>query len=117
MVQSLARRDGLEELLAGYGHVVVDECHHVPAVTTERVLQAAPARYVTGLTATLRRRDGHHPIVAMQCGPVRHTIDQGSTHAGRALQLRVVRRDTALRSLGAAHGRLNPGDIRRARQR
>lgn len=93
MIQSLARRDALEELLADYGHVVVDECHHVPAVTTERVLQAAPARYVTGLTATLRRRDGHHPIVAMQCGPVRHTIAQGTTDK-HALQLRVVRRDT-----------------------
>lgn len=93
MIQSLARRDGLEELLADYGHVIVDECHHVPVVTTERVLQAAPARYVTGLTATLRRRDGHHPIVAMQCGPVRHTIAQG-TMDKHALQLRVVRRDT-----------------------
>jgi superfamily II DNA or RNA helicase len=93
MIQSLARRDALEELLADYGHVVVDECHHVPAVTTERVLQAVPARYVTGLTATLRRRDGHHPIVAMQCGPVRHTMDRGSP-GEHALQLRVVRRDT-----------------------
>ena len=43
MVQSLARHEKLDELLAGYGHIVVDECHHVPAVTTERVLQAAPA--------------------------------------------------------------------------
>jgi superfamily II DNA or RNA helicase len=93
MIQSLARRDALQELLADYGHVVIDECHHVPAVTTERVLQAAPARYVTGLTATLRRRDGHHPIVTMQCGPVRHTIAQGLT-GEHALQLRVVRRDT-----------------------
>jgi superfamily II DNA or RNA helicase len=93
MIQSLARREALQELLADYGHVVVDECHHVPAVTTERVLQAVPARYVTGLTATLRRRDGHHPIVAMQCGPVRHTIAQGSTEE-HALQLRVVRRET-----------------------
>lgn len=93
MIQSLARRDGLEGMLADYGHVVVDECHHVSAVTTERVLKAAPARYVTGLTATLRRRDGHHPIVAMQCGPVRHTIAQGPTDK-HALQLRVVRRDT-----------------------
>ncbi len=93
MIQSLARRDALEELLAGYGHVVVDECHHVSAVTTERVLKAARARYVTGLTGTLRRRDGHHPIVAMQCGPVRHTIAQGPTDK-HALQLRVIRRDT-----------------------
>ena len=51
-VQSLARRENLQELLAGYGHVVIDECHHIPAVTTERVLQSAVARYVTGLTAT-----------------------------------------------------------------
>ena len=93
MIQSLARLDAPEEEMAGYGYVVVDECHHVPAVTTERVLQAAPARFVTGLTATPRRRDGHHPIVAMQCGPVRHTIAQGSPEE-HALQLRVVRRDT-----------------------
>ncbi len=93
MIQSLARLDAPEEEIAGYGYVVVDECHHVPAVTTERVLQAAPARYVTGLTATPRRRDGHHPIVAMQCGPVRHKIAQGSPEE-HALQLRVVRRET-----------------------
>ena len=30
MVQSLARRDDIAELTAGYGFVVVDECHHVP---------------------------------------------------------------------------------------
>lgn len=94
MVQSLARHKTLDELLAGYGHIVVDECHHVPAVTTERVLQAAPARYVTGLTATPNRRDGHHPIIAMQCGPVRHTIDPGATRSSQPLTLRVVQRDT-----------------------
>lgn len=94
MVQSLARLDSLDELLLGYGHLVVDECHHVPAVTTERVLQCAPARYVTGLTATPHRRDGHHPIIGMQCGPVRHTIDAHATGSPHTLDLRVVRRDT-----------------------
>ena len=93
MVQSLERQDALEELLAGYGHVVVDECHHVPAVMTERVLQAASARCVTGLTATPYRRDGHHPIIAMQCGPVRHRIDPGAAPS-EPLELSVVRRDT-----------------------
>lgn len=95
MVQSLARHDTLEQFLTGYGHLVVDECHHVPAVTTERVLKAAPSRYVTGLTATPQRRDGHHPIIEMQCGPVRHTIDQSSAHAAHSLKLRVVRRETS----------------------
>ncbi|MHB1808827.1 MAG: TOTE conflict system archaeo-eukaryotic primase domain-containing protein [Solirubrobacteraceae bacterium] len=94
MVQSLARKKKLDELLAGYGHIVVDECHHVPAVMTERVLQAAPARYITGLTATPKRRDGHHPIIAMQCGPVRHTIARDAVRSSRPLRLRVVQRET-----------------------
>lgn len=89
MIQSLARREPGD--LARYGHVVVDECHHVPAFTTERVLRALPARMVTGLTATPERRDGHHPIVAMQCGPVRHTISattQVETATRRVLLVR-----------------------------
>jgi superfamily II DNA or RNA helicase len=61
---------------------------------TERVLQAAPARYVTGLTATPKRRDGHHPIIAMQCGPVRHTIGHDATRSSQHLVFRVVRCDT-----------------------
>ena len=93
-VQSLARRKKLEELLAGYGHVVVDECHHVPAVTAERVLRCASARCVTGLTATPYRRDGHHPIIAMQCGPIRHEIDRRAASAREELCLRIVRRET-----------------------
>jgi superfamily II DNA or RNA helicase len=94
-VQSLVRDENLDELLACYGHVVVDECHHVPAVMCERVLHSAPARYVTGLTATPHRRDGHHPIVGMQCGSVRHTIDAETRLGTNALELQVVRRDTA----------------------
>jgi len=94
-VQSLARRENLQELLAGYGHIVVDECHHVPAVTAEQVLQSAPAHYVTGLTATPYRRDGHHPIIAMQCGPIRHEMSRHATSAGAELRLRIVRRETS----------------------
>jgi len=91
MVQSLARKDSDPELLARYGHVIVDECHHVPAVSIERVLASCPARYVTGLTATPYRRDGHQPITTMQCGPIRHTIE---AHPDQSLALRVVKRDT-----------------------
>ena len=89
MVQSLARREPSE--LARYGHVVVDECHHVPAFTAERALRELRARLVTGLTATPERRDGHHPIITMQCGPVRHTITattQAETAARRVLLVR-----------------------------
>ncbi len=75
MLQSLSPHGEVKDLVADYGHVLVDECHHVPAVNFERVLREARARYVTGLTATPTRKDGHHPIVLMQCGPIRHRVD------------------------------------------
>ncbi len=74
MFQTLARRDDLSETLRAYGHVVVDECHHVPAVSFEQVLGALPARFVVGLTATPVRRDGLQPLLHQQCGPVRHRM-------------------------------------------
>ena len=57
--------------------VIVDECHHLSAQTFEAVVRQAKARYVVGLSATVTRKDGHHPIVTMQCGPVRHRVDAG----------------------------------------
>lgn len=75
MVQSLARRDDLAELTSGYGFVVVDECHHVPAVTFEAVVRQIPARRWLGLTATPYRRDKLEEMIHLQCGPVRFHID------------------------------------------
>ncbi len=72
MAQSLARRDDLEELTAAYGFVVVDECHHVPAVTFERCVRQIPVRRWLGLTATPYRRDGLQGMIAMYCGPTRY---------------------------------------------
>jgi superfamily II DNA or RNA helicase len=74
MAQSLARRDDLEELTARYGLVVVDECHHVPAVTFERAVRQIPVRRWVGLTATPYRRDGLQAMMAMHCGPIRHRM-------------------------------------------
>ena len=71
MLQSLVRKGEVDPLVGEYGHVIVDECHHIPAFSVEQVLKHARARYVTGLTATPYRRDGHDPIITMQCGPVR----------------------------------------------
>lgn len=87
MIQTLTRRD-TTTLLDRYGHVVIDECHHVPAVSVERLLRDIPARHITGLTATPRRRDGQQPIIAMQCGPVRHIIT--AAHATETAVRRVL---------------------------
>jgi superfamily II DNA or RNA helicase len=81
MLQSLVRGERVDDLVAGYGHVIVDECHHVPAVSFERVMREAKARFITGLTATPQRRDGHHPILEMQLGPIRHAVDSRSRGA------------------------------------
>ena len=74
MVQSLARRDDLPELTAGYGLIVVDECHHVPATTFEGAVRQIAAPAWLGLTATPYRRDGLEGLITMYCGPVRHRM-------------------------------------------
>ncbi len=92
MLQSLVRGDRVEDLVAGYGHVVVDECHHVPAASFERVMREVKARFVTGLTATPHRRDGHHPILEMQIGPIRHVVDPRNRTARSFARELVVRK-------------------------
>ncbi|MBW2560882.1 MAG: DEAD/DEAH box helicase family protein [Deltaproteobacteria bacterium] len=79
VMQSLSRREDLPELLDGYGQVIVDECHHISAFSFETILKQAKAGYIIGLTATPVRRDGHHPIIFMQCGPVRHRAARPDT--------------------------------------
>jgi superfamily II DNA or RNA helicase len=76
MAQSLARREDLDELTSQYGLVVVDECHHVPAVTFERCVKQIRARRWIGLTATPYRRDGLQGLITMYCGPIRHRMDE-----------------------------------------
>ena len=94
MIQSLVRRGEVADVVADYGHVIVDECHHVPAVSFERVMREVRARYVTGLTATPQRRDGHHPIMEFQLGPVRHTIGAKSQATRRCFDHRLFVRET-----------------------
>jgi len=76
MAQSLARREDLDEMSSHYGLVVVDECHHVPAVTFERCVKQIRARRWLGLTATPYRRDGLQGLITMYCGPIRHRMDE-----------------------------------------
>ncbi len=71
VIQSLYRKEEVKDFVAEYGQVIVDECHHISAFTFEQVMRQVKAKYVVGLTATPTRKDGHHPIIYMQCGPVR----------------------------------------------
>ena len=87
----------VKSFVAEYGMVIVDECHHVAAFTFETVLKAVEAKYVYGLSATPVRKDGHHPIIFMQCGPVRYLVDAKSQAEKRSFSHIVIPRFTRMR--------------------
>ena len=68
VMQSLVRKGVVDDLVGEYGQLIIDECHHIPAYSFEQVARRAKAKFVLGLSATLVRKDGHHPIIFMQCG-------------------------------------------------
>ncbi len=72
VMQSVSRQGEINPLVENYGQVIIDECHHVGAVSFDAILKRVKAKYVLGLTATPIRRDGQQPIIFMQCGPIRH---------------------------------------------
>lgn len=111
MIQSLVRKDAVADLVAGYGQVIVDECHHLPAVQFERVLREVKARYVVGLTATPQRRDGHHPITEMQLGPVRFKVNAKTQAAARPFEHRLIVRETAFRAPGRRDEKVEIQDL------
>jgi superfamily II DNA or RNA helicase len=97
VIQSLNRKQVVDDLVANYGHVIVDECHHLSAVSFEQVLRQVKARYIMGLTATPQRKDGHHPIIVMQCGPIRYRVDAKTQALARPFKHIVIPRPTNFR--------------------
>jgi superfamily II DNA or RNA helicase len=94
VMQSLSSGDEVKELVKDYGMIIVDECHHVSAFSFERILRAANAKYVYGLTATPTRKDGHHPIIYMHCGKIRYRVDAKEQAAARPFEHFVIPRFT-----------------------
>ncbi len=97
IIQSLNQKGSIKDYIEEYGQIIVDECHHVSAFSFEQVLKKAKAKYVLGLTATPTRKDGHQPIVFMQCGPIRINIDAKSQAQARGIEHKVVPRYTNFR--------------------
>jgi superfamily II DNA or RNA helicase len=101
VIQSLYRKDEVKdfvaEYVAEYGQVIVDECHHISAFTFEQVMRQVKAKYVVGLTATPTRKDGHHPIIYMQCGPVRFSMSARTMTESTPFEHKVTPRHTEFR--------------------
>ena len=92
MLQSLARRDDAS-VFDRYGLVVVDECHHLPAVSFAACVEPAADRRWLGLTATPYRRDKLEAIIGFHCGPIRHEIKPGSVAGAELVRRELVVHD------------------------
>ena len=98
LIQSMVRKGVVDDRVGDYGHLIVDECHHLSARSFELVARRARAKFVMGLSATVTRKDGHHPIIFMQCGPIRHRIDPRRQAAERPFTHQVFVRPTGFRA-------------------
>lgn len=98
LIQSLVRKGVVDDRVGEYGQLIVDECHHLPAQSFEQVARRSKARFVAGLSATVARKDGHHPIIFMQCGPVRYRVNAKAQAALRPFEHTVIVRPTGFQS-------------------
>ncbi|MFD1037083.1 DEAD/DEAH box helicase family protein [Virgibacillus byunsanensis] len=97
-IQSLNHKGVVKELITKYGQIIVDECHHISAYSFEKVLKKAEATYVHGLTATPTRKDGLHPIMTMQCGPIRFKVNAKEQAKIRPFDHILIGRNTTFKS-------------------
>jgi superfamily II DNA or RNA helicase len=98
VMQSLSRQKEVKDCVKNYGLIIADECHHASAFTYEQILKTTPAKYVYGLTATPARKDGHHPILFMQCGPIRYRDNPKKQAEIRPFDHYIIPRFTPLRT-------------------
>ena len=102
LMQSCISDNDVKPFVKEYGMVIADECHHVSAVNFERILKATNAHYVYGLTATPIRKDGHQPIIFMQCGPIRYSADAKSQMLNQTFERLLVPRFTPFRPIAGS---------------
>lgn len=99
LIQSCLDEDGVKPFVQDYGMVIVDECHHVSSITFEQVLRSIKAHTIYGLTATPIRKDGHQPIIFMQCGPIRFSTDVKSQIAKQSFDRFLIPRFISYNSI------------------
>lgn len=101
LIQSCFDGNDVSSFVENYGMVIVDECHHVSSVSFEQVLRKVKAKYVYGLTATPVRKDGHQPIIFMQCGKIRFTADAQSQMNNQSFSRILIPRFTTFRNISS----------------
>ena len=62
-----------EKISKSFGTLIVDECHHIPANTFNRLVDSSYARYKIGLSGTVERKDGRHVMLPDYFGHTKFT--------------------------------------------
>ena len=86
MIQTLSKMEitKTHPLYTRFNCVIVDECHHSPALTWAEVLRRLPYRYKYGFTATAWRKDKLDFIIWRMIGPITAKVyHQDVADAGR----------------------------------
>lgn len=91
-----------------YGMLIVDECHHVSAFTTENLVASFKSKYVYGLTATPIRRDGHQKIIFYQCGKILYSTTTKQMNAAQSFYHYFIPRFTSFHYLAEKADNKNP---------
>lgn len=94
VMQSLYRKNSVDDIVGNYGQMIVDECHHIAAVSFEMIARRCKAKYFLGLSATVSRKDGQHPVIFMQLGPLRYKVSDKDQAKKRPFDHKVLFRKT-----------------------
>lgn len=93
LVQSLYKCSG--EVAPHFGHLIIDECHRVPARMFTEAITAFDCRYQLGLSATPYRRDKMNRLIYWHVGDVVCQIDKKDLiESGNILPAEVKFRNT-----------------------
>ncbi|NHZ86148.1 MAG: DEAD/DEAH box helicase family protein [Planctomycetia bacterium] len=112
MIQSLSKKGEVNDIVGDYGHLIVDECHHISARSFEIVARQSKAKYILGLSATVTRKDGHHPIIFMNIGPIRYSVSHRKQAIERPFSHKVVFKETDFKmQLGSTRNNLQIHEI------
>jgi len=77
-LQSLSMKTYDPQVLAGFGGVIVDECHHIAAEVFCKALNKVNFSYALGLSATIKRKDGLSKVFHWYLGNVVYSVKSRS---------------------------------------
>lgn len=87
-IATMQSLNNIPELVENYTQVIVDECHHIPALTFEQIVKNFKGKYILGLSATPNRKDELDPILYQQLGNISYEYKKPKTHTNKLLVIK-----------------------------